>query len=117
MNPKSPDIEVQLTGTDGNAFSVMSQEQLRLSDETFASVVERAGAGDLVGALDETFAAFGVYLLVTDSPQLRPSDYAIPRDQWEAICGALAQSSDSDLSGANRAMDWVNFGPSGFEPS
>ncbi len=95
----------------------MSQEQLRLSDETFASVVSTAEAGDFVGAVVETFAAFGVDLLDADGPQLRPSDYAIPRDQWEAICGALVRATDSGLGGANRAMDWVNLGPSGFEPS
>lgn len=96
------------------------QKQLRLDDETMGTVLAAAEAGDFVSAVVETFRPFGVDLRDQEGPPVSPSDYAIPTDQWQAICSALiehAPDSGSGLGKANRGMDWVNIGPSAYEPS
>ena len=93
--------------------------RLRLDDETLATVLAAATGGDFVAAVVETFRPFGVDLRDQEGPSVSPSDYAIPTDQWQAICGALiegAPDSGSGLGKANRGMDWVNIGPSAYEP-
>lgn len=56
------------------------------------------------------------YGLFAASDALDPQAYAIPAEQWAAI-SILLQSSDSDPVGqVNVALEWMNIGPSGYQP-
>lgn len=51
MDPKYPDVEVQLSGEDGNAYSIISRvskamRQARISADEIDDFVEEAMSGD-----------------------------------------------------------------------
>jgi len=49
--------------------------------------------------------------------QVKPWDYAIPEPQWHAIGAALLARSGSDLNRTNLLLDWMNKGPSTYQPT
>lgn len=81
-----------------------------------ASITDAAATGDFLATMLAAYTPFGIDLTDNDGPQISPSDYAIPDEQWHTICQALIDATRGELAGANRAMDWVNVGPSGFTP-
>lgn len=60
-----------------------------------------------------TFRFLGVDL-AGDGPQIRPSDYAIPEDQWGEIAVWCEETAASDLGAINHMLDWMNYAPSGY---
>lgn len=87
--------------------------RLTLTDEQLSEVVDAART-DWVSAVLLTFHAFGIDVAHGDDP-VRCADYAIPTAQWEAIAEACGQAGDS-IGRVNRMLDWMNYGPSSFEP-
>ena len=68
---------------------------------------------------EEKFAAavliahgYGLYLA---QERLNPTAYAIPEEQWTAICGMLQTTKTGDIAQVNVGMDWMNVGPSGYK--
>lgn len=87
-------------------------------ESELAAIVERAEAGDLVGVLVAAFVPFGVDLRDADGPSISPMDYAVPAEQWRSICGALTHAARpaGAIGAVNLALDWMNLGPSSYEP-
>lgn len=51
---------------------------------------------------------------------VRPMDYAIPEDQWQAIAQLLLTRQDADqpltdIGRVNILLDWMNKGPSSYK--
>jgi len=70
-----------------------------------------------VSAVVETYLCFGVDITDPDGERIRPADYEIPSDQWSQIAEACSNSPThrSPLARVNHMLDWMNFGPSGFD--
>lgn len=56
------------------------------------------------------------YGLWTAQEGIDPRAYAIPEEQWKAIAEMLQNLPDGDLNKVNMALDWMNVGPSGYNP-
>lgn len=82
-------------------------------------ILAAARSGNFVETVTLTYKAFDVDLEDPECPRIRPQDYLLPADQWEAICGALVGSDDpqrSSISRVNYGLEWVNIGPSAAQP-
>ncbi|MGI3213224.1 hypothetical protein ACROSR_19245 [Roseovarius tibetensis] len=65
MNPKHPDITVELVGHDGNAFSVLNRrrkaaQEVGLPEDEIAAFLAEAVAGDYDHLLQTTMRWFDV---------------------------------------------------------
>lgn len=89
---------------------------LTLDDEQMDRITTLA-ADDWQAAVVETFRCFGVDLSDPDCGPVRPSDYAIPSEQWGRISSACGggDGSDGSIVRVGRMMDWMNYGPSAFD--
>lgn len=77
------------------------------------------GTNDPAGAIVECWRVVGVDLAAVDGP-VDPTAWAIPSDQWKAICGALVEGGHREdlgdgVTGVNWALTWMNVGPSAFD--
>lgn len=45
-----------------------------------------------------------------------PTGFAIPEEQWHAISALLQQVPDGAIDKVNMALEWMNIGPSGYQP-
>lgn len=86
----------------------------RLTTDQLESILEIARTGRWVTVVLETFKILGVDLSDPDCGQVNPMHYAIPVEQWEAICAALNRSGTS-IGSVGRGLDWMNYGPSSYE--
>ena len=93
------------------------QTRLTLTDEQLEEITQ-AAALNWVDGVVLTFAAFDVDLRSPEGPSVKPSDYAIPTEQWKRISTACGSSTGSldPLASANHMLDWMNYGPSAFDP-
>lgn len=92
-----------------------NQTKLTLTDEQLIHVCT-VSMKNWVDGIVETFACFGVDLNDPECPPVKPSDYALPVRQWNAIAECLTGPPSLDgIARANHAMNWVNLGPSSFE--
>lgn len=92
--------------------------RLVLTDEQLTEITT-AARESWISAVVLTFRAFGVDLGSPDCAKVRCCDYAIPTDQWKAIAEACGADLPSDVPGlrqVNHMLDWMNYGPSSFEP-
>lgn len=90
---------------------VLSDEQLDL----ICTVARDSWATAVV----ETFKCFGLDLTSEDGGPVKPGDYAIPNEQWQRIATACGVDVPSDVPGlarVNHMLDWMNYGPGGYEP-
>lgn len=71
-----------------------------------------------VKGVTETFRCFGVNLDSEDQEPITCSDYAIPEDQWKQICQWCLDYGPrgNDISRVNHGLDWMNYGPSSYDP-
>jgi hypothetical protein len=94
--------------------------QKRLPDWVVQEAVTHAEAGDLLTALAVVFDQFG-YDLLNNTETIKVTSMAIPKDQWETIARGLVKGNDTANEGVhpmarvNLMMDWINYGPSGYE--
>jgi hypothetical protein len=59
----------------------------------------------------------GYGLWTAHEGSIDPTGYAIPEEQWKAIAGMLQTMSKTDpVNEVNRALSWMNIGPSGYKP-
>jgi hypothetical protein len=87
-----------------------------LADDDLARIIETAKSS-WVDAIVETFRCFGIDLTDPDGPQIAPWEHAIPTDQWDAIATACGgDQTDSNISRVNHMLDWMNKGPSSYNP-
>jgi hypothetical protein len=56
------------------------------------------------------------YGLFSAQATLNPTGYAIPEAQWNTVSGLLMTLAEDHISQVNVAMDWMNIGPSGYQP-
>jgi hypothetical protein len=47
---------------------------------------------------------------------LNPTAYAIPEHQWGAISELLQSVPNGDVARVNMALEWMNIGPSAYQP-
>lgn len=55
------------------------------------------------------------YGLWTAHESIDPTRYAIPEKQWGEIADLLMTVTEGDVGKVNRALDWMNIGPSGYK--
>lgn len=55
------------------------------------------------------------YGLFSQAETVDPTAYAIPAQQWASISQMLMDLADDPIDRANAALDWMNYGPSGYE--
>lgn len=53
------------------------------------------------------------YGLFQHAESVNPTGYAIPEEQWREVSGWLINMSP----GVNAALDWMNLGPSAYDPA
>lgn len=82
----------------------------------------RATADSLDATPQEKFEAVvlithGYGLFSKKDGTIDPMGYAIPKEQWTAISEMLMTLYGGDSIGkVNLALEWMNIGPSGYEP-
>lgn len=93
-----------------------TQVRKRLPETTMLAVCNAMKRGQFTEGVVLVYKQFGIDLSDPNGPQISPSDYAIPEDQWGTICqAAMASGSQADpISIVNRGMDWMNISPSGY---
>lgn len=91
--------------------------RLVLSDEQM-TVITDAARESWASAVVETFKCFGLDMTDPDGGPVRCSDYAIPVPQWCQIAEAIADEDrhGDPIRATNHMLDWMNHGPSSFEP-
>lgn len=61
--------------------------------------------------------AHGYGLFSKHEGTIDPTDYAIPKEQWELISDMLMSVGGRDaIETVNYALMWMNIGPSSYEP-
>lgn len=55
------------------------------------------------------------YGVFSQNQTINPTAYAIPESQWTAISEMCMTLSDDQFGRVNRALDWMNYGPSGYK--
>jgi hypothetical protein len=60
----------------------------------------------------------GYGLFTAASGTIDPTAYAIPEAQWRLIGEMLTMASTTGnaIEDVNMALDWMNMGPSGYQP-
>lgn len=90
--------------------------QRRMTEPELANAIELAGRS-WTYAIIATFRTFGIELTDPDGPSINPAHYQIPAEQWNAIAEACAPTDADRLARVNHMLDWMNYGPGGYEPA
>ena len=93
-----------------------TQIKQRLSDAAIDGICGAMLRGDFTDGMVLLYKEFGIDLRDPDGPQISPSDYAIPEDQWGTLCNAAMNvaADRGPIAKVNMALDFMNIGPSGY---
>ena len=99
-------------------MTTATRTERALTETELEAILPHAERGDLVKTL------IGIYdALLRDrgatwetSQVVDPKDFAIPTSQTKDLLEVLSLAQETTLTATNVYLDWVNIGPSSFDP-
>ena len=86
----------------------------KLTTDELESIIELAKENTSAGIVKFYDIALGDQELTYGSVEsIKPTEFAIPKDQWGEIAQAFGSQPTNGINGANAMLTWMNVGPSG----